>query len=75
MLVVLSLQVLEKLSKGRKGFASEIDGRSSRRRTGSQVDGPSDDKATEVWSEDVRTEYKFSPQMTDVEEFPLRYSL
>lgn len=35
------------LPEGRKGFASGIDGRSLRRRTGTQVDGPSDDKVTE----------------------------
>lgn len=31
----------------RKGSDFEIDGRSSERGTGSQVDGPSDDKVTE----------------------------
>lgn len=51
--------------------ANEIDGRASRRRTESQVDGPSDDKVTEGT---VGRNTNF-PQMTDVVEFPLRYSL
>jgi len=75
-LSALSVQILEKLPKRWKEFAFEIDGRSSRRRTESQVDGPSDDKVTEKGDPGERSDgIQIFPQMTDVEEFPLRYSL
>lgn len=45
----------------RKGSDFEIDGRSSERGAGSQVDGPSDDKVTEGWSRTVERNTNFPP--------------
>ena len=57
----------------RKGFAFEIDGRCSLHE--SQVDGPSGDKVTGKGDPERSNGIQIFLQMSDAEEFPLRYSL